>query len=317
MTQTVLLVGGTGNLGSKIATELARKDDITLRALVRSRTASDPKKQSPIDHLAKLGAELVEGDLNEKVSLERACTGVDTVMSTLAGWDDVVITGQLNLLEAASNTGVDRFIPSDYSYDYTGLKLGDNYLSDQRIKVAEAVKNSGLNYTFIANGVFMEVFFAPFSQVFDFKAGTVEYWGDADTKFDLTAIPNVAKYAAEAVVDPGAVNTMFQFAGDVMSMNDVIAAYEAVTGQKLSVHRKGSVDDLKQWIENTKANNPDPWAVIPMQYHYGMMSGKAKLRHLVNDRYPHIQPIRVSALIAQLDTTSISGTGTNQGFRPQ
>lgn len=297
----VLLVGATGMLGSKIASALAQKEGIELRAMVRSRKVNDDKKQQQLHMLESLGANLVEGDLNDRASLERVCTGIDTVVSAVSGWEDVVVTGQINLLEAAKRVGVSHFIPSDYSYDYSKLHLGDNYLSDFRIRVAQAVKESGLNYTFIMNGVFPEVFLTPFFQVFDFKTGTAEYWGDGNTKFDVTTTDDTAKYTAEAVVDPRAVNTDFQVAGDVVTMKEVIAAYEEITSSKMTAHSKGSVDDLKVWIEETKAKDSNPFAVIPAQYQWGMLSGKVKLQNLVNFRYPHIKPKSVKEYLAESD----------------
>jgi uncharacterized protein YbjT (DUF2867 family) len=80
-------------LGSKIASALATKEGIELRALVRSRKVNDDKKQQQLHMLESLGANLVEGDLNDRESLERACTGVGTVVSAVSGWEDVVVTG--------------------------------------------------------------------------------------------------------------------------------------------------------------------------------------------------------------------------------
>lgn len=310
---TVLIVGSTGHMGSRIAWALAEKKDVKIRALVRNRQTEDVKKQQTIQRLEGLGAEIVEGDVFDIPSLERACTGVDTVLSAISGFQsrgDVIVTGQLNLLNAAKQAGVTRFIPADYSADYFQMQLGDNLVWDQRLTVGQAVKESGLNYTFIMNGGFTESFFAPFFQIFNFEAGTVEYWGDGDTKFDLTTTDDTAKYTAEAVVDPRTINTSFQVAGDVMTMKEAIAAYEEVKGKKLTVHCKGSLDDLKTWIENTKARVRVPWAVVPAQCQLGMALGKGKLHNIVNDRYPHIKPTSVREYLAT--TNAFDGGGVNK-----
>jgi nucleoside-diphosphate-sugar epimerase len=294
--QTVLIAGATGNMGSKIATALAQKEGVKLRALVRSQTGRDERQQQQLAHLQALGIELVEGDLNDFASLERACSGVDTVLSAVNanGNPDVELTGQLNLLNAAKTAEVSRFMPSDYSADYTKLQLGDHHNYDFRIQVAQAVKQSGLNYTFIMSGAFMEVFFAPFFGVFDFQNGTVEQWGDGNTPLDLTTMDDAAKYTAEAVVDSSAINTAFQFAGDVITMNDIVATYQNVTYQSLNVQHKGSIAGLKTQIEALK-NDPNPWSYIRLQYLWIMESGIVKLEHLVNDRYPNIHPTSVEA----------------------
>jgi len=63
----ILVIGGAGNVGSQVVKEL-RKRHATVRALVRStgRPASVPE-----------GVELVEGDLLDPVSVEKALDGVD------------------------------------------------------------------------------------------------------------------------------------------------------------------------------------------------------------------------------------------------
>jgi nucleoside-diphosphate-sugar epimerase len=306
--KTVLLAGATGLLGSKIAAVLAKKENIQLRALVRSQKVNDEKKQLQLRTLESLGFELVEGDINDRASLERVCTGVNTIVSALSGWEDVVVTGQINLLNAAKRTGVSHFIPSDYTYDYSKLQMGDNYLSDFRIRVAQVIRESGINYTFIMNGIFAEVLFSSFFQVFDFKSNTAEYWGNGDTKFDVTTIEDTAKYTAEAVVDPRAINTNFQVAGDEVTIKEAIATCEKIRGKKLTARSKGSVDDLKAWIEEMKANNTNPFILIPAQYQWGMVSGKVKLHNLVNDRYPHIKPKSIREYLTESEQESFELT---------
>ena len=71
-----LVVGATGLLGSEICGRLAVKSK-PVKALVRS--TSD---QAKVDKLRGLGAELVQGDLRDRASLEAACQGVTAVIST-------------------------------------------------------------------------------------------------------------------------------------------------------------------------------------------------------------------------------------------
>ena len=63
----ILVTGSTGKVGSQVVKEL-HKRQATVRALVRTKEASAP---------APAGVELVEGDLLDPVSVERALEGVD------------------------------------------------------------------------------------------------------------------------------------------------------------------------------------------------------------------------------------------------
>lgn len=105
-----LVTGGTGLLGSHIVEQL-RKRGRAVRALVR--------KGADTSWLATQGVELVEGDITDPASLDRACQGVQCVYHAAARvgdwgpWEDfvrVTIDGSNNLFDAAERAGVPRFI---------------------------------------------------------------------------------------------------------------------------------------------------------------------------------------------------------------
>ena len=105
----VLVVGATGSLGRRIVHKLrAQGEDV--RVLVRP--ASDWAE------LERAGAEIALGDLKEPPSLDRACAGVEVVVTTAnsakrGGADNVEtvdLTGNRNLIDAAARAGVRRFV---------------------------------------------------------------------------------------------------------------------------------------------------------------------------------------------------------------
>ncbi len=68
-------------------------------------------------------AGIVEGDLMKVETLRRACREVEVIVSAV-GNNEVTVLGQKNLIDAAKQQGVKRFIPSDYSLDCRKLSLG-------------------------------------------------------------------------------------------------------------------------------------------------------------------------------------------------
>src|SRR5688572_14527491 len=110
---TVLVAGATGFLGAEICRQLLAKNK-KVKGLVCS--TSDANK---VAQLKESGVEIVKGDLKDKSSLEQALHGVSaiisTVSSTLSRQDgDSIQTvddeGQINLIDAAVDTGVPQFI---------------------------------------------------------------------------------------------------------------------------------------------------------------------------------------------------------------
>ena len=295
---TVLVVGSTGMLGSKIISALLDKGATVVKAMVRPGSDSDEKNRQKIEQMKAQGATIVEGDLMKPQTLLPICEGVDVVVSAV-GNNQTTVPGQKNLIDAAKGQGVMRFIPSDYSVDYRKVDYGDNDNLDMRKEVLSYLQQSGLEYTLILNGAFMDNIGTPYAAQFDLENGVFEYWGDGEMPLDFTTTDDTAKYVAQAVSDPNLVNTALEVAGEVLSDKQLLAAYQEATGKKLQEKRLGSVEDLKAWIERKKPLAKSPVEYLPQQYEYVMVSGKAKLDNIQNSRYPNIKPLTVYQYLKQ------------------
>jgi len=295
---TVLVVGSTGMLGSKIVAALLDKGDVDVRAMVRSINDSNAENRQKIEAMQARGMAIIEGDLMQPETLLPVCEGVDVVVSAV-GNNQVTVPGQKNLIDAAKQQGVKRFIPSDYSVDYRKLDYGDNDNLDKRKEVFEYLQQSGLEYTLILNGAFMDNVGTPYMPQFDLEHQTFQYWGDGETPLDFTTTDDTAKYVAEAVTDPDLANTALEVAGDVLTAKQLKAAYEEATGNQLAEKPLGSVTELQAWIANKKPSASSPLEYVPQQYEYTMVSGKGKLDRIQNDRYPQIKPLTIKQFLSQ------------------
>ena len=292
---TVLVAGATGMLGTKIVAALLDKGDINVRAMVRSIDDSNEKNRQKIDAMKAKGATIVEGDAMQPETLLSPCTGVDVVISAI-GNSDATVPGQKNLIDAAKQQGVKRFIPSDYSADYRGLDYGDNDNLDKRKEVLEYLQHSGLEYTLVLNGAFMESI--TYMPLFDLEHQIFQYWGDGEMPMNFTTTDDTAKYVAEAVSDPDLANKALEVAGDTLTPKQLKATYEAATGTKLTEQQLGSIPEFKAWIDTKKASAKSLEEYVYHQYIYAMVSGKGKLDHIDNDRYPQIRPMTVKQLLS-------------------
>jgi Nucleoside-diphosphate-sugar epimerases len=120
---TVLVVGSTRMLGYKIVAAVFDKGTVELKAMVRSSNDSHEEKHQKIDEMKAKGAGIIEGDLMKPETLLRTCAEVDVIVSAVSN-KEVTVLGQKNLIDAAKQQGVKRFIPSDYSLDDRKLSLG-------------------------------------------------------------------------------------------------------------------------------------------------------------------------------------------------
>jgi NADH dehydrogenase len=104
----ILVTGGTGFVGGHVVHEL-RGRGLPVRCLVR-----DPRRASK---LAAWGCELVQGDMTDVAGLGRAVDGADAVVHLVAirqgrerDFQRVMVDGTRDLLTAARNAGVGRFV---------------------------------------------------------------------------------------------------------------------------------------------------------------------------------------------------------------
>lgn len=287
----VLVVGATGMLGGKIARALLAKGGAaSVSVMVRPGSSDEGEVKAKLDELVRLGAAVVVGDLADHASLAAATRGMEVVVSTLQGGPDVILEGQVALLDAAKRNGVRRMIPSDFAVDLFEVEDGWHPLLNMRKEANRAIAASGLEHVHVLNGVFMEYLFEPQFGVFDVEHGTAAYWGDGSALLDMTTTDDTASYTAEAALDRSLASGKFAVVGDCMTVLDAGRAYEEVRGKHLVPRQQGTLADLERHILDTKASNPDPMAIVPAAYQLAMFSGRAALKNVQNSRYPEIVP---------------------------
>ena len=286
----IVLAGATGDLGFRIAQALLKRG-ATVRALVR------PGNVKPeVTALHDLGAEIVAVDFNSVTALTTACAGAACVVSALSGLRDVIVDGQKRLLDAAVAAGVPRFIPSDYSIDYTCLPSGSNRNLDLRREFNQRLDHAPIQATSILNGMFTDLL-AGQAPVVLFGLKRVLYYGSADQPLDFTTIANTAEFTAAAALDPGTPRYL-RVAGEVATVRGLQKAATEATGEPFKLLRVGGLWVLATMIKVTKGLMPTSDDVFPpwqgMQYLHNMFTGLPKLGLLDNARYPEIRwtPVR-------------------------
>jgi len=182
-------------MGSKIVHELVALGGATVR--VTHREGSRPEQ---VAKLRAEAAELVTADLSDEASLERACAGVDVVVSAVQGPRDRIVDGQTRLLRAAEKAGVARMIPSDYSLDFFKTSEGENRNLDLRRELDRVLDASSVRGTSVLCGAFMDLLLVGAIGP-DPKTGIFRVWGDENQPYDFTSTDDLARYVAAAALD--------------------------------------------------------------------------------------------------------------------
>jgi nucleoside-diphosphate-sugar epimerase len=282
---TIVVAGATGNLGGRIARAL-RERGARVRALVRPSTAQDK-----IERLRDLGVAIASIDLNNDSQVTQACSGASCVVSALQGLREVIVETQTVMLGAAIKAGVPRFIPSDYSIDFTKIAPGENRNLDLRRDFHERLAKASISATTIFNGAFADMLTGQMPLIL-FKLRRVLYWGNSDQRMDFTTIDDTATFTASAALDPSAPRIL-RIVGDQLSARELAGVASEVTGKKFRLFRAGGLGMLGALIKVARMVAPAEKEIFPawqgMQYMRNMFDGRAKLEPLDNDRYPGLR----------------------------
>lgn len=282
---TIVLAGAAGDLGARIAKALTARGAV-VRALVRHDACAADR-----DRLSALGLTVTPADFGDVGSIAGACEGAACVVSALNGLHEVIVDRQGVLLDGAVKAGVPRFIPSDYSADFTRTQPGDNRNLDLRREFMARADRAPIRVTSILNGAFMDMLRAEMP-VIQPRIRRVLHWGSADQPLDFTTKNDVAAYAAAAALDDAAPRIL-RIAGDTLSARGIAQAMTEATGERYRTLWAGGIGSLGVLIRLAKIVAPQPGAAFPpwqgMQYMRDMFSGRGNLHPLDNDRYPELR----------------------------
>jgi NmrA-like family len=285
MKKTVLVAGGTGDLGARIISALLKRNANVIAVV---RYISDNKK---VQELEKLGAKVIRVDMSDVDQLTKACAGVSCVVSALAGLHDVIVEGQSALLDAAIAAGVPRFIPSDYSCDFTQIAEGENRNFDLRKEFHKKLDSAPIASTSIMNGAFADVlgYNTPFYNV---KESSIGYWGDdANYKVDFTTKDDTAAFTSAVAMDDETPDIL-RIASFQISALDLSKIAASIKHRELKLIPMGSLESLSAYNKKERAAHPEGESELypdwqGSQYMHSMFSVQNKV--LDNGRYRDIQ----------------------------
>jgi uncharacterized protein YbjT (DUF2867 family) len=295
MTMTIAVAGATGNLGGRIVGAL-RARGAAVRALVRTGTTGDK-----LARLEQSGAEITRVDMAKPADIAAACAGASCVVSALLGLHDVMVDAQSALLAGAVAAGVPRFIPSDYSLDFTKIPAGGNRNLDWHREFRVRLVAAPIASTSILMGMFADILLYG-TPLLDRKAKRVSYWGDADRRMDFTTMDDTARFTAAAALDPDT-PPILCVAGDTVTARQLAVVAGEVDHANYELVRAGDLDDLGALIQRIRSGAPESesenfprWQAL--QYTRDMFDGRGALEPLANDRYPDLSWTTLRMLLA-------------------
>jgi NADH dehydrogenase len=261
----ILVAGATGLLGSMITQQLLHNKKET-RVLIRENSIAEEMALvglgTPAEILVTAGAQPVYGDLKNRPSLDEACRGVSTVITTansvLRGGEDTIesvdLKGTQNLIDAAREAGVQKFT-------YVSVLGADsespNSLGQVKALCEMKLQESGMDYTILQPGIFMEVWVglvvgAPLQ-----TGSPVTLVEPGSHKHAFVSARDVAAYAVKAVDHGAARKAIIRIGGpEAYSWNDIVNTAGEIMGHPLPVNYVSAGDPIPTL----------PEAVVPLMY---------------------------------------------------
>jgi uncharacterized protein YbjT (DUF2867 family) len=224
----IVVAGATGKQGGAVARSLLERG-FQVRALTR-----DPQKPEA-QALADQGAEVVQGDLEDRPSMERALEGAYAIFSVQnfweTGYDGEVQQGK-TVADAAKAAGVEHFVYSSVgsAHRQTGIPHFES-----KWEIEEHVGQIGLPYTILRPTAFMQNWEWTREMIL---GGTLAQPLDPDKPFQQVAVEDIGAFAAIAFENPDRwIGREVDLAGDEQSMTEIADTFSRVIGREVSYYQ--------------------------------------------------------------------------------
>jgi uncharacterized protein YbjT (DUF2867 family) len=245
----ILVTGATGNQGGAVARALLAGGH-AVRAMTRK------PDSAPARALAVQGAVIVQGDLDDPASLERALTGAWGALAVQNSWEAGVIREEdqgKRFAELARRVGVQHFVYQSVASAHrsTGIPHFDN-----KWRVEETVRSLKFpSYTIIRPTFFMENFLSAWFRP-GIDQGAVFMSIRPDTRLQMIAVTDIGRYGRLAFEKHQILNgRALDIAGDALTMPEVAGVLSDVTRRTISFRQvpieevRKSSDDYAKMLE--------------------------------------------------------------------
>jgi len=223
----ILVTGATGQQGGAVARQLLSRG-YRVRALTRK-----PQGEAAMA-LSKLGAEMMQGDLDDPQSLDRALTGVWGVFAVQNTWEAGVEHEEeqgKHVAEIAKKKNVQIFVYTSVgsAHRNTGIPHFDN-----KWRIEEKVRELGFpSYTILRPVFFMENFISPSFKP-GLKEGKLMIGIKPNTVLQMIAVEDIGKFGARAFEEHREMNRReIDLAGDQHTMPAVAEILSKAMGKKI------------------------------------------------------------------------------------
>jgi len=220
----ILVAGATGQQGGAVLRHL-RTQGFAVRALTRD--VHSPAART----LAATGVAVIQGDFEDRISLERALAGMYGAYAVQTPWQGGGVEGELRqgiaFADAAKAAGVQHLVYS--SVGSADRQTGIPHF-ESKYQIEEHIRAIGLPYTILRPVFLMENFLANRDTIV--MSGTLAESLLPATLLQLVAVDDIGAFAALAFAQPEQwIGRAIELAGDELTMPQVAVCFGRVIGR--------------------------------------------------------------------------------------
>ncbi len=207
-----LVTGATGEIGRRVV-RLLRTQEMSVRSFVRL--------NSHYNELEHRGSDIFIGDLRQEKDIQKACRGVQYIISTHGSASDTLAVdyrANIELIDQAKANGVQHFV------FISVLGVDRDYEDAPVFKAKKAVEKylqtSGLNYTILRpSGLASNLL--PLAERFR-DTGLYLLIGDSKHRTSIVSTDDLAKMIVDSVTIPAARNQILPVGGpEILTREDI------------------------------------------------------------------------------------------------
>ncbi|MCW2502767.1 MAG: NAD(P)-dependent oxidoreductase [Actinomycetia bacterium] len=220
----IAVTGASGHFG-QLAVEA-----LLARGVPAGEIAAVARTPEKIAGLAKRGVRVRKADYTDPGSLDAAFTGVDTLLFVSGSEVGQRIGQHTNVVNAAARAGIRRIA-------YTSIVNGErnhSLLAREHLATEAVIRESGIPYTFLRNGWYLENYTAQLPGYLE--RGVITGSAD-DGRISAATRADYAEAAVAVVTGDGHDNTAYELGGDeAFTMTELAALITEITGTHVEYH---------------------------------------------------------------------------------
>ncbi|KAF9533159.1 hypothetical protein CPB83DRAFT_845946 [Crepidotus variabilis] len=259
--KSVVVAGASGNLGPAVLKELL--DSNKFKVAVLTRVESSATFSSGVEVFK---TDYTPASLNKILSAEK----FDAVVSLLNLTKPNLAEADTALIHAAKNSGVKRFIPSEFGLDTTNqelVKLVPTFGGKiNSVKTVQSLQSDTFTWTAIVVGAFFDWGLAHNALGANFTEKKFKRFDSGDVPFTVTSIRIIGKAIANLLGDDkklaATADKYTYISSYTVSTNQLIAAVQKATDEDWPIEEVDSAVIEKKASASFAAGNP--WAAYEL-----------------------------------------------------